>query len=129
MLLRFRTGLTDITTGHPAGIFRAVSQVMDDPALPDYQHAHLAELLDWFYDELPIPHAFNRSTNSRYRNGMAICWLRESATEHVSRMHEMRAILEQQDVFVEQVWTTRPGYVVYEDALQVVALPYASTPT
>lgn len=129
MLIRFRTGITDVTTGHPAGIFRAVSQVMDDPALPEYQHNHLTELLDWFYDELPIPRAFNRSSNNRYRNGMAICWLRETATEHVARMHEIGAILEQQDVLVEQVWTNRPGYVVYEDALQVVALPYASTRT
>lgn len=129
MLIRFRTGLLDVNTGHPAGIFRAVAQVMDDPDLPDYQHDYLTEILDWFQDELPIPTDFNRSTNNRYRNGMAICWLRETATDHLSRMHEIKAILEQQDVLVEQVWTTKPGYVVYEDTYQVVALPFSSTPT
>ena len=60
---------------------------------------------------------------------MAICWLRETATDHLARMHEIKAVLEQQDVLVEQVWTTKPGYVVYEDNYQVVALPFSSTPT
>ena len=58
MLIRFRTGLLDVNTGHPAGIFRAVAQVMDDPSLPDYQHDYLTEILDWFQDQLPDPDGF-----------------------------------------------------------------------
>ncbi len=41
----------------------------------------------------------------------------------------MVRILEAHDVFLKAITTDRPGYVVYEDAHQIVATPFADTPT
>jgi hypothetical protein len=39
-------------------------------------------------------------------------------------MWEMVRILERNGIFVKKIRTDRPGYVVYEDELQIVAEPF-----
>lgn len=42
-------------------------------------------------------------------------------------MREMVLLLEHHDVPIRMVKTTRPGYVVYEDEFQIVAVPFADS--
>jgi len=44
--------------------------------------------------------------------------------EHLARMRELIAVLENHEVPVRIIKTTRPGYVVYEDEFQVVSEPF-----
>jgi hypothetical protein len=63
------------------------------------------------------------------RCAKGIAWLRDTATEHISRMQEMRRIVEANGYSVGLVRADRVGYVTYEDEVQVVAEPFADTPT
>ena len=54
-----------------------------------------------------------------------MCWFKSSATEHIGRIYELVHILEQRGIYVRVFTTDRPGYIVYEDAHQVVAEPFA----
>ena len=42
-------------------------------------------------------------------------------------MRECQRILEAHGIVVEMLVTQRPGYIVYEDAYQVAAYPFADT--
>ena len=44
-------------------------------------------------------------------------------------MRELQSILDIYAVRLEMVVTRRPGYIVYEDAFQVAAYPFAETAT
>jgi hypothetical protein len=52
------------------------------------------------------------------RSWTSITWLKASATEHVTRMRELVALLEHKAIAVEELRTERPGYVVYESDLR-----------
>lgn len=54
-----------------------------------------------------------------------VTWLNMSATEHVSRMRQLVTLLDQRDAAVEELRTTKPGYIVYEDEYQVAAVPFS----
>lgn len=55
-------------------------------------------------------------------------WSTSSAQEHLIHLRRLAALTEVGGTVVDESRTTRPGYVVYEDAHQVVALPFADTP-
>jgi hypothetical protein len=54
-----------------------------------------------------------------------VCWFRPEAAEHLRRIWELIVICENNDVPIYMIKTELPGYVVYEDAVQVVAEPFA----
>ncbi len=58
---------------------------------------------------------------------MEISWFKDTAQTHIGKMREMVALLEHHDVSVRMIKTMRPGYVVYEDEFQIVAVPFADS--
>lgn len=42
-------------------------------------------------------------------------------------MRELAAILDENDILVDVIETERPGYLTYEDEVQVVAEPFSDT--
>jgi hypothetical protein len=56
-------------------------------------------------------------------------WFRDSATGCLSRMHELKRILEANGHAVTVIREDRIGFVVFEDDYQVVAEPFADTDT
>jgi hypothetical protein len=56
-------------------------------------------------------------------------WFKDTATEHLARMHQIKGILERYGHSVVMLSETRVGYVVYDDAYQVVAEPFTDTQT
>lgn len=58
-----------------------------------------------------------------------IAWFRDDALEHISRMHEMKRVLEANGYAMHIVREDRIGYVVYSDDIQVIAEPFADTRT
>jgi hypothetical protein len=54
--------------------------------------------------------------------------MRVSAHEHLNHLRKLAALIESAGIGVDELRTDRPGYVVYADEHQVVALPFADTP-
>ena len=53
-----------------------------------------------------------------------MCWFKPAAREHILRIRDIVAILENHGVTTKMLVTRRPGYVVYEDEHQVAAIPF-----
>lgn len=128
MFIRFVTNRRDAQSGRRQGLFYAAYELegSGQASLGDVEA--LAEIHDWFAKNLREPKRAAVSARPHSKN-QALSWFKESATEHVSRMRDMQRILEAYGVFAETLRTRRPGYVVYEDDHQVVAQPFADTPT
>ncbi len=82
----------------------------------------------WFNKNLGKPTRFTASKPPFYRKkNKAICWFKHTASEHLARVRELAAILDNHGVPVRTLKAKRVGYVVYEDEYQIVAEPFADT--
>ena len=130
-LLRFVVARRDVDSGVESGPFGAAYRVRDsvdvDPADREALAAHLA----WFDANLKRPSRFNRTKSKGFyrRNTRGIAWFRDTATEHVARMHQIAAILERHGHPVTLLSEARVGYVIWEDEFQVIAEPFSDTQT
>ncbi|MER8880819.1 hypothetical protein [Mesorhizobium sp. M0684] len=74
------------------------------------------------------PTRFSASRHPRAQE-TAISWVKASADEHVRRLRLLVALVEEAGrIRIDELRTKRPGYIVFEDDHQVVALPFADTP-
>jgi hypothetical protein len=128
MHIRFVTAKRDSQSGRRQGLFYAAYELEArlDVSLADRNA--LDEIHNWFSKNMWEPTRATRSSRPN-RTATAISWFREEAIAHVSKMRELQAVLEKYGIFAETLRTTRPGYIVYEDKYQVVAYPFADTPT
>ena len=103
----------------------------DDPNTETYHSEYLAEILTWFDHHLPRPTRFNRTSSKArfHRATKGISWLKAGAHQHIAKMREMAVVMGEYGHIVDQIETDRPGYIVYEDRYQIVAEPFADTPT
>ncbi|MGH9323358.1 MAG: hypothetical protein ACRD21_04675 [Vicinamibacteria bacterium] len=113
------------------GLFGLAYELRDSPRVSRADRAALADVLTWFERHLETPSRFNRTKSKGFyrRNTRGIAWFKDTATEHVARMHVIGIILEHYGHVVEMLSEARVGYVVYEDAFQVVAEPFSDTTT
>lgn len=128
MYVRFITSNVDRDSSQHAGVFHAAYRLSDEGRLPNYEHTTLRELLDWFKANLIIPDKFTSAKPPYYRKqNKAISWFKESATEHIAKIRQIVTILEDHDIRTEMIRTDRPGYIVYEDAHQIVAEAFSDS--
>jgi hypothetical protein len=108
------------------GIIQAALDLRDAGAFADHEAEWLEHIYEWFNTYLPVPYRFCRSRRPRdpYE---AVCWFKPTAKSCLERAHELAALLEQVGVIAIKIRTRKPGYVVYEDAEQVVAAPFRDT--
>jgi hypothetical protein len=125
-----------LTTRHPEsgveeGLFSAAYRLRDSAPVEEEDRRLLTEVLAWFGENLVTPDRFNRSKSKGFyrRKTQGIAWFRDSATDCLSRMHRIKAILEKHGHPVRILTETRVGYVIYEDELQIVAEPFSDTKT
>jgi len=129
--LRFVVSKKNSASGVEDGLFGvAYALCRGDDATPEDRDA-LRALLAWFDTNLATPERFNRtSSKGHYRRApKGISWFRDSASEHIRRMRELKRILEENGHLVSTIEEEKIGYVVYEDEAQVVAEPFADTRT
>ena len=126
-LIRFVTNEKHAPYGHRTGVLRGAFALWEERLLGDTDYEELDHLLDWFNKHLPKPSRLSVSKHPRAK-GSAISWLRSSAHEYVSRMRRVAQLVQAAGIAVEEIRTDRPGYIVYEDEHQVIALPFADTP-
>jgi len=128
MYVRFVAQRTSGGSGRREGIFHAAGRLWRSGALYYGDYHRYWEIRLWFDAHLPKPTRFARSSNPRAPR-LAICWFKSAASVHIAHAHELRAILESYDIFVELIKSAKPGYVVYEDDYQVAARPFQDTRT
>jgi hypothetical protein len=107
------------------GIFSAALDLRDEDSLADCECAQLCELLRWFDEYLPEPTSFTRARRtSCVRHG--VCWFKHSARMHLAQIWQMVALLERNGIWIRMLKAHWPGYVIYEDDWQIVAVPSLS---
>jgi hypothetical protein len=129
--MRFVLATRDPDSGVEEGLFQAAYSLRAATDLSSENRKALEEALSWFEGNLQTPKRFNRTRSKGFyrRNTRGIAWFRDSAHEHLRRMHQLRQILESHGYAVDLIQEDRPGYIVYEDAVQVVAEPFSETRT
>ena len=124
--LRFVSADIDPESRVEAGVFVAAHGLYESGRLPDYEGERLGRLIEWFDLNLKRPDRFTKSSR-RGAPSRGVCWFKPTARVHLAQIHEMVAILEENDVLIWRIKAPKVGYVVYEDEHQVVAEPYADT--
>lgn len=104
-----------------AGIFGAAYRLLHARRLSRYECRALNDLLLWFDDNLETPERFAMPAGKRRKYG--VCWFKHAAREHLARAHQMATILEDNGVYIRLFKARRVGTVIYEDPVQVVAVP------
>ena len=84
--IRFQTQLRCANTGRPAGLFVAAGRLEDSGRLAQSMHELLREHLTWFNDNLAVPSIGGRGWR-------CVFWFRSHATQFISRMWDLAAIL------------------------------------
>ena len=130
MFVRFVLQRRNEDSGVRDGFFSAAYALCEDGATPGYAAAALGEHIAWFRNNLDTPYRFSRSTakGADRRASKGVSWFKPDALECIARAFDVKAILDEYGYPVDVLKTDRPGYVVYEDALQIVAEPFADTP-
>jgi hypothetical protein len=126
-LIRFVTHARHPPYGHRTGVVQAAYVLWHANSLAAREHAELRAILDWLKEHLALPERLSVSRHPRAES-TALSWIRTSAQEHIVRLRRLSALAEAGGNVIDELRTRRPGYVVYEDAHQVVALPFADTP-
>jgi hypothetical protein len=118
-------------SGVEDGTFTVAYELRDAPHVEPAHRDLLAENLAWFEKNLETPTRFNRTRSKGFhsRETRGIAWFKDTASEHLARMHQIKSILERYGHSVVMLSEARVGYVIYDDAFQVVAEPFSDTQT
>lgn len=117
--VRFVVDYKDEDSHVGQGVFQAMSRALERGTITGSDADELEEIRWWFNQNLEKPTSFGRG-----RHSLGICWFKTAATEHIARIFEMVRVLERNGIAVKKIKTDKPGYVVYEDELQLVAEPF-----
>lgn len=127
MYLRFVVADVHEDSGKELGVFHAVRNLRDAGKLHPHEEEQHDLIREWFNENLEKPTRFTAAKPPFYRKqSKAISWFKDNAREHIARVRELVVILQHHGVSVQMLKTDRVGYVVYEDAYQIVAEPFAN---
>jgi hypothetical protein len=132
MYLRFVRPLKIKHMAARAGFLDAAYELRHRKAKDPHTATQLEDHLTWFRTNLAIPKRFTRSKSKGwYRNDatQGLSWFKDSATEMLAHAHDLAAMLNANGYPIEVIRSDRIGYIIYEDTHQVVAEPFADTPT
>jgi hypothetical protein len=128
MYLRFVVADIDENSERESGVFQAAYRLNDEGILHAHEQEQWDSIRKWFGKHLKVPTRFTAAKPPFYRKKKrAICWFKDSAHEHLKRIRELIAILDDHDVAVRVLKESRVGYIVYEDEHQIVAEPFSDT--
>ena len=123
--LRIVTSAVDSDSQVSQGVFQAAYALRDAGVLDEHENVWFSDVVGWFSKNLYVPRRthFSLPYYSREFNRV-IFWLKESANEHISRLHQVAAMLQYHRVPTRVLKTSVPGRVVYEDKHQIGAIPF-----
>jgi hypothetical protein len=126
-LIRFVTPNRHPPYGIRGGLFAVAYELRKLNSLQAGDHEELCALLNWFEENLKIPSRFTKSRYPRAKE-TAVSWVRADAKDHVGQLRRLAALVRLSGMVVDELRTVRPGYIVYQDEHQIVALPFSDTP-
>jgi hypothetical protein len=109
----------------PFGLFRAETELLEDPTLPAWLRDPIDEHLRWFTANLRLP--FRRRPKRRRIQATAICWFRPEAHAHIARAHDLAWLISEAGHPTAIIKTSRVGQIIYRDEAQIVAKPDPTT--
>lgn len=126
VFLRLAVSTIDPSSQSPMGIFQVAHRLRRYSRLDAASAAAIDRELAWFERHLAEPQRLvDTSAKGFYRGEpVGVTWLRPEAVEHVAHAHALARALADCGVPVQTLHTEQPGYVVYEDEHQVVAVPF-----
>jgi hypothetical protein len=129
--IRFALTRRHPDSGVEDGTFALAYELRQSPHVESADRAVLIENLAWFEKHLETPTRFNRTKSKGFyrRKTRGIAWFKDTASDHLARMHQIKGVLERYGHPVLMLSETRVGYVIYDDAFQIVAEPFADTQT
>jgi hypothetical protein len=127
VFVRFVIRDTDEMSGYRQGFFTEAYRLRRERHLQADEHQKLDELLKWLGKNLDVPKRFNRSRSkgSWRRDTRGICWFKTGSTEHVSKAQQVAQIMRRNGIDIFELKSDRPGFLVFEDAHQIVAEPFS----
>jgi hypothetical protein len=128
MFVRLVIHKNDEVSGRRQGLFQALSDLEYESSLLKHEQAQYDEIYEWFRKHLKKPSSFTRSSKPHAKN-VALSWFKDTAIEHIAKMHALAQILEAHNISIDILQSERPGYLVYEDEFQIVAEPFKDTAT
>jgi len=123
MYIRFVIRQNDEVSQQTQGIFQAVEDLRFEGRLSPEERRTADRVFRWFNKNLPIPKRFSRS-RKRSAQAKAISWFKPTVHKFIGRMQDLASILYAHDVPIKILKTKRPGYIVYEDEYQVLAMRF-----
>lgn len=112
--------MSDLYSHQNSGVFQLAYELYEREELDEGEKHALRIALRWFEKNLPTP------DRSRL-NARAVFWFKPAAAEVARRVWDLADVVKRNGPGVQIIRTSRPGYVVYEDDLQVAAIPFRDT--
>ncbi|GAA4845520.1 hypothetical protein GCM10023221_24820 [Luteimicrobium xylanilyticum] len=109
--------------GHRPGVFALANGLARAGLLTAEEHAWWRRSNDWCNRAYPDPSTADPLVYDREANPGAKAWFKASAVELVDRTREYLVLLDRHGVGWVERRTSTPGRIVYEDEVQVVAVP------
>lgn len=126
MYLRFVVAEIDVDSERALGVFHAVWNLRDAGMLHSYEQDQHDFVRWWFSANLERPTRFTAAKAPFYRKkNRALSWFKDTAFDHIAKIRELAAILENHGAYVRMLKAQRVGYVVYKDEFQIVAEPFS----
>ena len=122
--IRFALARRHPHSGVEDGVFSLAYELRDSPNVETADRHLLADTLSCFEKNLQTPTRFNRTKSKGFyrRKTRGIAWFKDTSTEHLARMHQIKGVLESYGHSVVMLSESRVGYVTYE-------MPFRSSPS
>jgi hypothetical protein len=121
MYLRFVVGADNADHRELTGVITESRLLRDDGHLHDFEITWLEEQFDWFNANVPVP---PYSKNDWPTDCAAWFKNNKPATEAIKRIWEFVYLLKENGKNVRILKSNAPGYIWYEDELQVVVTEF-----
>jgi len=115
--VRFRSTSPN-KNGLHVGVFGLVNGLGRNWMLAPDEWRFWRENNDWYDAAFPQPPVYREKVHPR-----AAAWFKSTASDFLERVPGYLAILDAHRIAWEEVRTTDPGTIIYEDEYQVVAIP------
>ncbi|MEV4563907.1 hypothetical protein AB0K12_09060 [Nonomuraea sp. NPDC049419] len=123
MYVRFQSPVPNARGVYP-GVFGLVNVLAKHGRLSPEEQRFRDENHAWFHANLVDPSDVDPHVYDRVLNPKAMAWFKLAATHLLERVPGYLAILAAHGVECVRVEMADPGKVIYEDAHQVVVIPY-----
>ncbi|WP_433854448.1 hypothetical protein [Streptomyces kronopolitis] len=110
--------------GHFPGVFALANGLAREGRLSEEQYRFWRAGNDWYDAHYPDPSATDPTVYDHELNPGAVAWFKTSAVRLIERVDGYLELLAAHGVGCVRVESADPGRIIYEDAEQVVVVPW-----